>query len=140
MGYIYEHVSNFGRSIGAPVVGLVFLFFTSFLLHLFVHDQLGRQGKLKFASQRCSDISVDASALFLSAQRTLIIPGLTSQEKRDQAMGCLYGWHNPNPANKSVTAPRVPNSVAVIGIVQQLFSILLIFLCILAIRAKFRIR
>jgi hypothetical protein len=89
---------------------------------------------------QCADITPAQSAAFLAIQKSLIIPGLTAVEKREQAMGCLYGWHAPNPKQPDTFAPFVPNSVAIIGILQQLISILLIFLFILAVRSKFRIR
>jgi hypothetical protein len=136
---IYERFSDYGRSIILPLIWLGFLTMCSMHFYLSISETVHREKDLKGASV-CTDISQNTAGAFLALQRSLIIPGLTSQEKRDQAMGCLYGWHNPNPANKNVTAPRVPNSVALIGIFQQLLSILLIFLCILAVRAKFRIR
>jgi uncharacterized protein YjbI with pentapeptide repeats len=138
-GLIYQVLSDFGRSFLRPLIWLITLTIVCFVFYLQKNAQIQRLHE-PHHTQQCSEISPPESAAILALQKSLVISGLTSAEKREQAIGCLYGWHAPNPANPRQTAPLVPTPVAIIGIVQQLFAITLWFLFGLALRGKFRIR
>ncbi|MCE2964848.1 MAG: hypothetical protein LW855_03550 [Alphaproteobacteria bacterium] len=74
------------------------------------------------------DGSALTNALFLSLKRSLIGLGLNNSEHQKDIVECLY---------KSGTMPYLHSFW---GIGQMLFSLVLIFLFLLAVRAKFRIK
>ena len=84
------------------------------------------------------------AALDLSLRKGLLFPGVGSSEKLSQIYRCLYGIE-PRLAIKYSQAPRrllpnIPDVVGFLGLAQNLISVVLIFLFLLAVRNHFRIK
>jgi hypothetical protein len=136
--YVYEVLSGFGNSLLKPLYWLAILLMLSFIIHCAVDTNLRETKILQPYATRCLEISPRKSAAILALQKTLIIPGLTASEKRDQANACLFGYL-PTPTGMPRQI-RIPTSISLFTTFQQIFSILVYFLFGLVIRAKFRIR
>ena len=84
-----------------------------------------------------------SAALGLSIRKALPFAGIASSEKLNQIYACLYGIHGES-ARLAVLpdrfTPVIPDAVDYLGMVQLVFSILLLFLFLLAVRSHFRIR
>ncbi len=86
------------------------------------------------------------AALGLSLRKGLLFIGLDSSDKLNQIYGCLYGiFTDPNTKVEPGRLPAgftpvIPDSTAFLGLVQVLFSAVLIFLFLLAVRNHFRIK
>jgi hypothetical protein len=80
-------------------------------------------------------------ALGLSLNKALPLSGIGSPEKLNQIYACLYGIHGGGRgALPERFTPVIPDLVYYPGMVQTLFSLVLIFLFLLALRNHFRIR
>ena len=80
-------------------------------------------------------------ALGLSLNKALPLSGIGSPEKLNQIYACLYGIHGGGRgALPERFTPVIPDLVYYLGMVQTLFSLVLIFLFLLALRNHFRIR
>jgi uncharacterized protein YjbI with pentapeptide repeats len=80
-------------------------------------------------------------ALGLSLNKALPLSGIGSPEKLNQIYACLYGIHGgARGALPERFTPVIPDLVYYLGMVQTLFSLVLIFLFLLALRNHFRIR
>ena len=78
------------------------------------------------------------AALQLSVHKALPFLGLGSSGHIDQFYACLYGV-KPSPLSSRLI-PEIPGFVAGIGVFQILFSTVMIFLFLLALRNHFRIK
>ena len=144
VGWAYQILSDFGRSMVRPLLGLglsvvVFAFIYASLNHA-VWDQ-------PFAkSIPCEVGSGDPrlAALLLSLHNAVPVAGIASTGKIREVYACLYGLE----ANLALTrgnspgncAPIIPYGVVFAGVSQSILSVALIFLVLLAIRNRFRIR
>lgn len=99
-------------------------------LHTF-HGKI--EQKVSIAS--CSGSNPMTAALYLSVNNNLVISGLGCTEKLAQSYGCLYGNDG-----KVRLPPTMPDAVVFAGIVQTIFSAILIFLFLLGLRNYFRIK
>lgn len=80
-------------------------------------------------------------ALLLSFHKGLPFTGVGSPEKLNQIYACLYGIHGGGTRELPERfTPVIPDLVYLLGILQTLFSLVLIFLLLLALRNHFRIR
>lgn len=84
------------------------------------------------------------AAVGLSVRRALFVWGADISEKLNQIYACLYGAYPTRTATPVDLSPQfvplIPDSVAYVGTIQGIFSTLLIFLFVLAIRNHFRIK
>ena len=113
-GTFYQLLSNFGLSLSRPLIAW------SIVLLGFAYAY-GSDGHWQ-------------TALLLSLHKSL--PALSSFSGGLQGLYArLYGVASCEPFQ-----PVVPDSVIVLGIIQTLFSVVLIFLFLLAVRNHFRIR
>lgn len=151
-GFIYEWISDFGRSIRRPIMGwcLVAVLCGAFFLHYHLrsgnpattlyHWASGTHKATHFAELSClnsprhlgdQDNPV-AAAVYLSIHNGVVFSGLGRSDKLVQSYACLYGGNE--------TSSTIPNLIVFIGFIQTLVSAVLIFLLGLALRNKFRIR
>lgn len=134
-GLGYEVLSNFGRSIALP------LFWWVLATATFARAYLGQA----ISADRCAsgEGTPWSAALGLSIRKALPFAGIASSEKLNQIYACLYGIHGES-ARLAVLpdrfTPVIPDAVDYLGMVQLVFSILLLFLFLLAVRSHFRIR
>lgn len=123
-GIFYQALSDFGRAIVRPMIAWLFsvgIFFGVYRL-------------LANATPPCQ--SPWSSALILSLHQGLVsLPG--PDDKIRQIYGCLYGTVG---GTDTPHIPDIPDMVAFLGTVQSVFSAILIFLLLLALRNRFRIR
>jgi hypothetical protein len=96
-----------------------------------------------WATASCVSGSKDNSALteamLLSLKNAFVALPINMNERTNQLYACLYGVEK-SPLSGTVSTPIIPDGVATLGIVQTLFSAVVIFLFLLAVRAKFRIK
>ncbi len=84
-----------------------------------------------------------SAALGLSIRKALPFAGIASSEKLNQIYACLYGIHGESVRLAVLPdrfTPVIPDAVDYLGMLQLVFSILLLFLFLLAVRSHFRIR
>ena len=86
------------------------------------------------------------AAFGLSLRNGLLFPAFASTAKQNQIYRCLYGVEGREGEDalaaklRARLLPKVPNGIAFLGLVQNLFSAVLIFLLLLAVRNHFRIK
>ncbi len=86
------------------------------------------------------------AAIGLSFRNGLLFPAFASTAKQNQIYRCLYGLEGRDGEGelsaelRARLLPKVPNGIAFLGLVQNLFSAVLIFLFLLAVRNHFRIK
>ena len=136
-GLFYGWLSDFGRSVMRPLIGwaLGLLVFAWYYLSLHLRDgwpcEVGPGNTF-------------TAALGLSLRNALVLPGSGSATKLDQIYACLYGIHGgatmtpaPLPAPFQ---PVIPDAIAFAGVLQNLWSAVMLFLLFLALRNHFRIK
>ncbi len=149
-GLFYQILSDFGRSLLRPIFWLVAGWVASAGFYLSQQIPAGKSASAGFsavlhwivpttqanATQMCEIVGGDAvvSAFGLSLQKTLF-SGFGSTDKLNQFYACLYGLR---PEGRFL--PNIPDAVAFFGVGQALFSAVLIFLFLLAVRNHFRIK
>jgi len=84
------------------------------------------------------------AALGLSIRKALVFTGIDSPEKLNQLYACLYGLYPLEDARPGILpdrfVPIIPDTIAFTGVLQFMFSALLVFLFFLAVRNHFRIK
>jgi hypothetical protein len=128
----YGLLSDFGRSILRPLgwwVAATILFGCAYLIR---HLLIGVHGCIGLGD------SPVKSAVYLTLRKGLIFPGLSQDQKIDQAYACLYGTTKLSESGRVIAV--IPDSVAYLGIFQTVISAVLIFLFLLAVRNHFRIK
>ncbi len=126
-GIIYEITSDFGRSLLRPLVCWLVLLVLS--ASAYFAAQLVRP-------DHCSSIE---SAAYIAIRKGIAIVNTEAAEKTKQAYACLYGNEATSVAG-SIPIAVVPYVVEAVAITQTLVSGALLFLLILALRNRFRIR
>lgn len=136
---LYGHFSDFGRSILRPSAwwSVLFLLFGGLYY-------LGHRGWL-LESWHSACVSGNGSpllnAIYLSLRKGLIFPGLSQTGKIDQVNACLFGFQTfATKDGVRRVVPDIPLEVAFLGMAQTLFSGILIFLVLLAVRNRFRVK
>lgn len=125
-GKFYEWLSDFGRS--ASLALAWWCFSTVFFANIY----------LLFSNTKAAcaeDVSRGFAPLFLSLKHAFIALPTSVNERTNQLYACLYGKEQ-----STTLIPIIPDGVAALGITQTLFSAVVIFLFLLAVRAKFRIK
>ncbi len=140
-GLFYGWLSDFGRSILWPLfwwalglLGFAWCYFS---------QAGGRWADVLNWSLPCDAGTGNAvyAALGLSLRNALPLPGGGSAARLDQIYACLYGIHD-NAAGELPARLRlvIPDAVAFSGVAQSLWSVIMIFLLLLALRNHFRIK
>ena len=145
VGWLYQAMSDFGRSTTRPLLWLVasFLLFTGFYI-----SQSKNSFQLLFAESATCVVGSDnpkAAALSLSVYNAVPFAANGWSNRLKQVYACLYGVQDEIPLVKKVYSPTgltpvIPYGVAFAGVIQFFVSAVLIFLFVLAIRNHFRIR
>ncbi len=124
LGVIYDVLSDFGRSLMRPLY--------SWLISIaaFTATYLADAGKLAEYAARCGKTTADAApqwlnALALAAKNALVFAG--SDRRMEQQYACLYG-------------DAVPVTSTFIQMGQTVWSAILLFLFLLAVRNRFKIK
>lgn len=144
VGWLYQILSDFGRSIVRPILCLVIslLAFTIFYLShsQYTFQQLFCESSTCMVSSRYPLIA----ALALSVHNAVPFATRGSSVQLEQIYLCLYGTQKDMllvqdglPKN---FIPIIPYEVAFAGVFQFFVSAVLIFLLVLALRNHFRIR
>lgn len=134
-GYLYQYLSDFGRSVMRPLLWLLILGVLFYIFYLkypiednptLTHDDPITQ--LTISCERSE------AAIYLSARSALpFLPANSYSEKTNRSYECLYGKNSEGKANK-------PNVAVFFSIAQTILSTILIFLSLLALRNHFRIK
>jgi uncharacterized protein YjbI with pentapeptide repeats len=162
IGVLYQVFSNFGRSMLRPLFwwGSGILVFAACYLHHHIAIMGRETGTLAWLAEwlaswapsvtgppplTCIAGPGDAwsAALQLSIRKALLFAGLDSTDKLNQLYACLYGIY---PASKALHGslpdqftPVIPDFASLLGLAQLLYSAVLLFLFLLAVRNHFRI-
>ena len=171
-GWVYQWLSDFGRSLVRPliwwgfgIIGFAFLYLgqhpafdgtrpaaqgpplssVGWVWHRAV-DLVGAAGDAAAPPVSCVAADDDPmwAAFGLSLRNGLLFPAFASTAKQNQIYRCLYGVEGREGEDdrklRARFLPKVPNGIAFLGLVQNLFSAVLIFLFLLAVRNHFRIK
>ena len=144
VGWLYEVLSDFGRSMLRPVVWLM-MTFGLFGAFYFGYGHVARQelftGWLKCIAGEGGTLP---AALSLSVHNVFPFAGIGSSGKLEQVYACLYGIHPVTSLEDGGLpvgfTPVIPDGVALAGVAQFIVSAVLVFLFVLAIRNYFRIK
>lgn len=137
LGLFYEWFSDFGRSALRPFLLWIGLVAVSASLFFWAYDW--RQARL--ATAESIAVVTDCAhpiwtSLLVALNKGLVFSGFGNSEKLSHHYACLYGTYNIGDSAQTF----IPNVVSAIGVGQQLLSAILIFLLLLAIRNRFRIK
>ena len=133
LGVFYQIFSDFGRSLIRPLLWWAagMLVFACIYLS---HYSGGSEWWLLECAKGTGRPWV--AALGLSVHKSLpAVSGFGFGDKIQQFHACLYGVESENPFR-----PIIPDQVAFLGVLQVLFSAVMIFLFLLAVRNHFRIK
>jgi hypothetical protein len=140
LGWLYEGLSDFGRSIWRPFVIwaviqilAALVFFVIFIVRM-APDAEGRLSSLPCIS---GDGAPLAEAALLSLSNGTVI-GSVNAERIKIAQACLFGVENDPEGLASV--PKLPVFAALFSILQTVLSAIALFLIGLSIRNDFRIQ
>ena len=143
-GKLYEIFSDFGRSMRRP---LIWLLLSTCVFAGAYSSQSQDLTWVPFSRHApCVSGSGDAqiAAWALSVHNAFPFAGIGSSGKLEQIHLCLYGTQPADPSRQKVLpsslSPNIPDVVAFLGVLQFVFSAVLLFLLIVAIRHWFRIR
>lgn len=131
---LYGLISDFGRSITRPLAGWLWTAALFAGLYAGVHDMRD------VPSDNCEGSSPTLLSIFFSVQRGLVFPGLGQSQQLDRVHSCLFGTATMSADGSERVIPDIDGAVAVAGMLQSLISALLIFLILLAVRNRFRIK
>ena len=163
VSFLYQWLSNYGRSIGLPLFWLLVTLAVFYGVYLSNHsafvekDQWGSVWTWEKLTSYLDDreIPVDAcevgsedsnaanAAVALSWRNTIPLTGLGAPEKLNQVYRCLYGVEDSAASPgfpESRLPPRIPDRIAFYSVLQTVISAVLIFLLLLAVRNHFRIK
>lgn len=126
LGYLYEYLSDFGRSVMRPIFWLLLLgFMFQFFYLKYPIDPKPQEPILCNQSEAATYLSVRSALPFL--------PATSYSENLSRSYTCLYGKNNDGKEN-------IPNAIVFLSIFQTMLSSILIFLILLALRNHFRIK
>ena len=145
-GLFYQVFSDFGRSMARPLMGWAgaVLGFAFYYLSRHFADHVpayptgmldwtwGAHFKLTCVAGQGEPL---ASAIYLAVHKGSIFAGLGGSEKLTQVYACLYGEYGGDRH-----LPIIPDAVVYAGLGQTVFSAVMIFLFLLAVRNHFRIK
>jgi len=124
MGVFYDAFSDFGRSIARPF----WLWVMSAAAFAALYLALSKNGLIAPACANGQPGAAVLDALYLAYKNALLVIGWESEQKLNQVHACLYG------------EAQAPSSIALIQLGQNLLSAAALFLLILGIRNRFKIK
>lgn len=131
-GWFYQIFSDFGRSMLRPVLGWIGAIIASMWFYL--SDFAAGLGDFPVVC-RAGQGEPFYAALYLAIHKGSIVAGLGGSEKIEQVYACLYGTFGGDRY-----LPVIPDAVVYAGLIQTLFSAVMVFLFLLAVRNHFRIK
>lgn len=133
LGVFYQLFSDFGRSLIRPLLWWVAGVLVFATIYLGYHPRYEEAPHLECIAGSSKPW---VAALGLSVHKSLpALSGFGFGDKLPRFHACLYGADSENPFR-----PIIPDEVAFIGVLQVLFSAVMIFLFLLAVRNHFRIK
>ena len=133
LGVFYQLFSDFGRSLFLPLMWWAVGVLAFAWIYLSHHPGSSQWWLLECIAGSSKPW---VAALGLSVHKSLpAVSGFGFGDKLPQFHACLYGVESENPFR-----PIIPDEVAFLGVLQVLFSAVMIFLFLLAVRNHFRIR
>ena len=131
LGVFYQLFSDFGRSLLRPLLWWTMGVLVFAWIYLGCYPRGGEWWLLECVKGTGKPW---VSALGLSLHKSL--PALSGfGDKLPQFHACLYGVQSENPFR-----PIIPDVVSFLGVPQVLFSAVMIFLFLLAVRNRFRVK
>ena len=127
-GFLYEVLSDFGRSLWLPFIWWCGINGFMTLAH-FLTSSLSRPST--------NALDTFFAAAHLAFTKGLLVLGWGASDKLVDDYRLLYG--GAKSVTKDVTAPSIPYIIDVMQMGQAIFSAVLIFLFLLALRNRFRI-
>ncbi|MBO6807459.1 pentapeptide repeat-containing protein [Thalassospira sp.] len=124
LSHCFENLSNYGQSIVVPLLWWLLTVAVSALMYIATTTPLDALRSNRCVEGAGSQIN---SAYQLAFSKGLLIPSLSDRTIITQAYNCLYG-------------DIVPGIVSVISGIQSLASTILIFLFILGLRNRFKLK
>jgi uncharacterized protein YjbI with pentapeptide repeats len=160
MNWLYEKLSDFGRSFSRPLcLWLVLMAVSAIGYYVCSPAPSGNCIKIvdtgnseKFnkklqnrqtkptPEQRAVNFDAYLASASLAFTNGVGFLGIGNEENTKQTYACLYGLNETlGGLHKQELIPRIPGPVTVLGAFQRAFSFLLLFLMALAVRNHFRI-
>ncbi len=124
MGIFYDACSDFGRSIARPF----WIWVVSAAGFAALYLALSDNGIALPACAKGNPGSPVLDALYLAYKNALLVIGWESEQKLNQVHACLYG------------EPQAPSGIALIQLGQNLLSAAVLFVMLLGIRNRFKIK
>lgn len=124
LSFLYEELSDYGRSIAKPLLYWVGLVVLSALLYIASAIPLDAERAQECIAGAGSQVN---TAYQLAFAKGLLISGLADRTIVTQAYDCLYG-------------DIIPGSATVVASIQTLLSAILLFLLLLGIRNRFKLK
>ena len=143
VGWTYQILSDFGRSLTRPLLGLAIAVAAFACLYALPNDAVWEDPLALEIPCQAGLGDVRVATLVLSLHNAIPVAGIASTGKLPQAYACVYGLDADTTLtfgpSASTNAPNVPNGVVLLGLCQSVVSAVLVFLALLAVRNRFRI-
>jgi hypothetical protein len=139
VGWLYEKLSDFGRSIWRPL----YIWFALQMIYAVIYFAMFLAGQAPQNEQIWNKGCVSGTsspaleALFLSLSNSVVVGGVNS-ERLKITQACLFGVENVSQGLSGV--PSFPVTGAIISLFQTFFSVILIFLFVLSAMNYFKIK
>ena len=128
----YDALTDFGWSFAKPLG----FWFAAFLLLTFIYwSSAENKNYTAKAPEICTNSHSITDALLLSSHNAMIFATATQSNSIQRAYLCLYGKKGDNPDDI-----KLPGWTGLIGTLHTLFSAILIFFTLLALRNRFKIK
>ena len=142
-GWMYQILSDFGRSLTRPLLALAITVAAFACLYALPNDAVVEGPLARAIPCQAGSGDVRMATLVLSLHNAIPVAGIASTGKLPQAYACVYGLNADIAStlgpSASKTAPIVPDGVVLLGFCQSVVSAVLVFLALLAVRNRFRI-
>ena len=131
---LYQTCSNFGQSLSRPLIGFCLIFSVSAVFNYLYSNTFT---VITHGQKICGvDISDDLWYAAIAIATNKSIPGFFAfRDKLPEFHARLYGAYGDH-----VCQPNVPDMVSTFGVIQSVSSAAFIFLFLLAVRNRFRIK
>ena len=143
MGWTYQILSDFGRSLTRPLLGLAIAVAAFACLYALPNDAVLEGPLARRIPCQAGSGDVRVATLVLSLHNAMPVAGIAATGKLPQVYACVYGLDadtaSPLGRSASTNPPIVPDAVVLLGFCQSVVSAVLVFLALLAVRNRFRI-
>lgn len=139
LSFLYDLIADCGRSILRPfsVWGLVTAIFIA--CYLILSPDFPRIASHCRGGQHNESVTPIGEATFLALKNGLVLGGIASGGRVEQAHTCLYGESGLTGSSEGQRGPILPLKVAILELFQAVVSAPLLFLTLLGIRNQLRI-